>query len=37
MSTGRSGTKQLEKAEFVNEVKDVKHPKIILATKGIQY
>jgi ATP:corrinoid adenosyltransferase len=27
----------MERADFVNEVKDVKHPKIIPTTKGIQY
>jgi len=35
--TGRFGTKRLERAGFVNEVKDVKHPKIILTINGIQY
>lgn len=36
--TGRFAPKQLiKKADFVNEIIDVKHPKKIPATKGIQY
>jgi ATP:corrinoid adenosyltransferase len=35
IATGRFGTKRLERADFVNEVKDVKHLKIILTTGGI--
>jgi cob(I)alamin adenosyltransferase len=36
--TGRSATKKLLKmADFVNEVRDVKHPRVIPTTKGIQY
>lgn len=36
--TGRNAPKGLiEKADFVNEIKDVKHPKKIPTTKGIQY
>jgi cob(I)alamin adenosyltransferase len=36
--TGRYAPKELmERADFVNEVKDVKHLKIILTTGGIQY
>ena len=36
--TGRYAPKGLiEKADFVNEVKDIKHPKEIPTTKGIQY
>jgi len=36
--TGRNAPKELVKrADFVNEIKDVKHPKAIATTKGIQY
>jgi len=36
--TGRYGPKELvERADFVNEIVDVKHPEIIPTTKGIQY
>jgi cob(I)alamin adenosyltransferase len=36
--TGRYAPEQLiERAEFVNEVKDIKHPEEIITTKGIQY
>lgn len=36
--TGRYAPKELiEKADFVNEVVDVKHPKELVLTKGIQY
>jgi cob(I)alamin adenosyltransferase len=36
--TGRNAPKELVKrADFVNEIKDVKHPKVIATTKGIQY
>lgn len=36
--TGRYAPKELvERADFVNEVVDVKHPEIIPTTKGIQY
>ena len=36
--TGRYAPKELmERADFVNEVKDIKHPKIIPTTKGVQY
>jgi len=36
--TGRYAPKELlERADFVNEVKDIKHPKEIPTTKGIQY
>lgn len=36
--TGRYAPKELiDKADFVNEVKDIKHPKEIPTTKGIQY
>ena len=36
--TGRFAPKKLiERAEFVNEIIDVKHPKETVTTKGIQY
>lgn len=36
--TGRNAPKELiDRADFVNEIVDVKHPKKIPATKGIQY
>ncbi|MEM2878451.1 MAG: cob(I)yrinic acid a,c-diamide adenosyltransferase [Candidatus Hadarchaeales archaeon] len=36
--TGRYAPKELiERAEFVNEVVDIKHPKKIQTTRGIQY
>jgi cob(I)alamin adenosyltransferase len=36
--TGRFAPKELvNKAEFVNEIIDIKHPKKIVTTKGIQY
>lgn len=36
--TGRNAPKELIKiADFVNEIKDVKHPSKIPSTKGIQY
>ena len=36
--TGRYAPKELiKRADFVNEVKDVKHPKEIPTTRGIQY
>jgi len=36
--TGRYAHKKLiERADFVNEIVDVKHPKVIPTTKGIQY
>ena len=36
--TGRYALKEfIERADFVNEIKDVKHPKKIIKTKGIQY
>jgi len=36
--TGRFAPKKLvDRAEFVNEVVDVKHPKEMVTTKGIQY
>jgi cob(I)alamin adenosyltransferase len=36
--TGRYAPKALiDRADFVNEVKDIKHPKEIPTTKGIQY
>ena len=36
--TGRYAPKELiDRADFVNEVKDIKHPKEIPTTKGIQY
>jgi cob(I)alamin adenosyltransferase len=36
--TGRNAPKELVKrADFVNEIKDVKHPKVTATTKGIQY
>lgn len=36
--TGRYAPKELiERAEFVNEVKDIKYPEEIVTTKGIQY
>ena len=36
--TGRHAPKELiQRADFVNEIVDVKHPKEMVATKGIQY
>jgi cob(I)alamin adenosyltransferase len=36
--TGRYASKKLiDRADFVNEVVDLKHPRIIPTTKGIQY
>jgi len=36
--TGRCAPKELiKRADFVNEIRDVKHPKKIPTTKGIQY
>lgn len=36
--TGRFAPKELiERAEFVNEIVDIKHPKKMVTTKGIQY
>jgi cob(I)alamin adenosyltransferase len=36
--TGRYATKKLiDRADFVNEVKDLKHPREIVTTEGIQY
>ena len=36
--TGRFAPKELlDRAEFVNEVVDVKYPKEMVTTKGIQY
>lgn len=36
--TGRNAPKELiDKADFVNEIIDVKHPKKIPTTKGVQY
>ena len=36
--TGRFAPKELiERAEFVNEVKDIKYPQKMVTTKGIQY
>lgn len=36
--TGRYAQKELiERAEFVNEVKDIKYPEEMVTTKGIQY
>jgi cob(I)alamin adenosyltransferase len=36
--TGRNAPKELiKKADFVNEIRDIKHPKKIPTTKGIQY
>lgn len=36
--TGRYASEELiERADFVNEVKDIKHPEEIPTTKGIQY
>lgn len=36
--TGRYAQKELiERAEFVNEVKDIKYPEKMVTTKGIQY
>jgi len=36
--TGRYAPKKLiERANFVNEIKDIKHPKRIVTTRGIQY
>jgi len=36
--TGRFAPKELlERADFVNEIVDVKHPKEMVTTKGIQY
>jgi cob(I)alamin adenosyltransferase len=38
VSTGRFVPKELiARAEFVNEIIDVKHPKEMVTTKGIQY
>lgn len=36
--TGRYAPKELiERADFVNEIKDIKYPREIVTTKGIQY
>lgn len=36
--TGRFASKELiKRADFVNEIKDVKHPSKFSTTKGIQY
>lgn len=36
--TGRFAPKELmDRADFVNEIKDVKFPKTIVTTRGIQY
>ena len=36
--TGRYAPQQfIDRADFVNEVKDLKHPKEMVTTKGIQY
>jgi cob(I)alamin adenosyltransferase len=36
--TGRYAPKKLiDRADFVNEVKDLKHPKEMVTTEGIQY
>jgi cob(I)alamin adenosyltransferase len=36
--TGRYAPKELfERADFVNEVRDIKYPKGMVTTKGIQY
>ena len=36
--TGRNAPKELvKKADFVNEIRDLKHPRKIPTTKGIQY
>jgi cob(I)alamin adenosyltransferase len=36
--TGRHASKELiQRADFVNEIVDIKHPKEMVATKGIQY
>ncbi|MEM2878900.1 MAG: cob(I)yrinic acid a,c-diamide adenosyltransferase [Candidatus Hadarchaeales archaeon] len=36
--TGRYAPKELiERADFVNEVVDIKHPRVIPTTRGIQY
>jgi cob(I)alamin adenosyltransferase len=36
--TGRFATKELlDRADFVNEIKDVKSPKTIVTREGIQY
>jgi cob(I)alamin adenosyltransferase len=36
--TGRHAPKELiQRADFVNEIVDIKHPKEMVATKGIQY
>jgi len=36
--TGRFASKELmDRADFVNEIIDVKHPEKIVTTKGIQY
>jgi cob(I)alamin adenosyltransferase len=36
--TGRHAPKELiQRADFVNEIVDIKHPKEMIATKGIQY
>ncbi|RLI11016.1 hypothetical protein DRO25_02690 [Candidatus Bathyarchaeota archaeon] len=36
--TGRYAPKELiDRADFVNEIRDVKYPKKMVTTKGIQY
>jgi cob(I)alamin adenosyltransferase len=36
--TGRYAPKALiDRADFVNEIKDIKYPKEMVTTKGIQY
>ncbi|MGW8289148.1 MAG: cob(I)yrinic acid a,c-diamide adenosyltransferase [Candidatus Bathyarchaeia archaeon] len=36
--TGRYAPKKLiDRADFVNEVKDLKHPEELVTTEGIQY
>jgi cob(I)alamin adenosyltransferase len=36
--TGRYAPKKLvERADFVNEVKDLKHPEEMVTTEGVQY
>ncbi|MCW4034019.1 MAG: cob(I)yrinic acid a,c-diamide adenosyltransferase, partial [Candidatus Bathyarchaeota archaeon] len=36
--TGRYAPQQfIDRADFVNEIKDLKHPKEMVTTKGIQY
>ncbi len=36
--TGRNAPQELiDRAEFVNEVRDIKYPKTMVTTKGIQY